>query len=546
MRPRRIFLTGFSGTGKSQVGQAVARRLGWPFVDTDVMIVALAGKSIPQIFADDGEERFRAWERVALKQVLGEEPAVIATGGGLVIDPLNREVLRASGLVVCLEAQPETILRRLKADLDDSDSPALRPLLAVADPLERIHLLKASRQPVYALADWTVHSDSLTVFQVANEVVRGWQLIAGTTGGAADGPAFVIPSALGSYPVHMGWGIMSGLGHRMKGAGLSGTAYIVSEENVFGHHGDAAQAALAEAGFKVHALRVPPGEATKTLETATQLYHRLIALRAERGQAIVALGGGMIGDLAGFVAATLLRGMPLVQVPTSLLAMVDASLGGKVAVDLPQAKNLVGAFYPPRLVLADVSALTTLPRRELVSGFAEVIKHALVRDPEMVALLEEKAQDLLALHPDLTAQVVERSAGVKARVVSEDEREEGIRIILNFGHTLGHGLEAASGYTMLHGEAVSVGIVGAIMISSRLGLLGQDVVDRVRRLMVAYGLPVTARGVDPAAVLPAMDLDKKVRQKSIRWVLLQGLGKPVVRENVPRALVVEVVAELTR
>jgi len=522
----------------------VAHRLGWPFVDTDVLVLALSGKSIPDIFDQDGEERFRAWEKLALKQALGQEPAVIATGGGLVMDSQNRDALRATGLVVCLEAQPETILRRLKTGLDDSNSPVVRPLLAVAEPLERIRSLKASRQPVYALSDWTVHTDSLTVGQVANEVVRGWQLVGSAEKAGPGGPSFVIPSTLGSYPVYIGWGRLPELGQRLRETGLSGTAHIISEENVYAHHGAAAQASLEKAGFQVRTLTVPPGEATKTLETATQLYHRLIGMRVERGQAIVALGGGMIGDLAGFVAATLLRGMPLVQVPTSLLAMVDASLGGKVAVDLPQAKNLVGAFYPPRLVLADVGLLQTLPRRELVSGFAEVLKHALIQDADLVPVLAAKASDLLALEPDLTARTIERSAGVKAHIVSEDEREEGIRIILNFGHTIGHGVEAASSYRLLHGEAVAVGMVGATMISSRLGLIGQDTVEQVRSLLSAYGLPTACPGVEPSAVLTAMSLDKKVRQKAIRWVLLQGVGKPVVRDNVPREMVEQVVAEL--
>ncbi|MBI2865911.1 MAG: 3-dehydroquinate synthase [Chloroflexi bacterium] len=538
---RRIFLTGFSGTGKSQVGRELARRLGWAFVDTDELVVALAGKPIPDIFAQEGEPRFREWERQALQQALRQEPAVIATGGGMVLDPSNREVMEHGGFVVCLEARPETILQRLKADLEDSDSPALRPLLAVPDPLERICSLKARRQALYALADLTVHTDNLTVSQVAAEVERAWRRASPPQ---ASDAATVIPSALGAYPVYIGWGLLPTLGQRMKEAGLRGTAYVVSEGNVYAHHGPAAQAALAEADFEVHTLLVTPGEATKTLDTARQLYQRLIDLRAERVQAIVALGGGMIGDLAGFVAATFLRGLPLVQVPTSLLAMVDASLGGKVAVDVPQAKNLIGAFYPPRLVLADVSTLMTLPRRELVSGFAEVIKHALIQDTDMLPLLEEKAQALLSLDRELTPAVVRRSAAVKARIVAEDEREEGIRIFLNFGHTIGHGLEAASAYGLLHGEAVAVGMVGATRISSYLGLLDREAVERVQRLLAAYGLPASCPGVEADAVLQAMHLDKKVRGKSIRWVLLQGLGKPVVRDDVPRELVAEVVSLL--
>jgi 3-dehydroquinate synthase len=262
---------------------------------------------------------------------------------------------------------------------------------------------------------------------------------------------------------------------------------------------------------------------------------------------IVALGGGMIGDLAGFIAATFLRGLPWLQVPTSLVAMTDASIGGKVAIDHHQGKNLIGAFYQPRLVLADVQTLTRLPQRELISGWAEVIKHGLILDADFLQLLEDKAKDLIKLKPGITSKVIARSAALKAQVVSEDERETGKRIILNYGHTIAHGLEAASKYDrFLHGEAVAIGMMGAAKLSHRLKLLSQDAVEGQKALLQKFGLPTDCSGVLLADVLAAMELDKKVRGKAIQWVLLEDMGKVVIRSDVPEKEVLRVLQEVVK
>src|SRR3989337_263766 len=247
------------------------------------------------------------------------------------------------------------------------------------------------------------------------------------------------------------------------------------------------QAALEAAGIPVASYTVPPGEASKSLETAAAIYDWLIGQRAERGQAIVAMGGGMVTDLAGFVAATYLRGLPLVQVPTSLLAMVDAAVGGKVAVNHPRSKNAIGAFYQPRFVLADVSTLRTLPQREL-SGWAEAIKHALILDAGLLSFFEQHAEAVLRLEPEPTTEAIRRSIALKAAVVSEDEREEtGRRTILNYGHTIGHGLETAADYAgLLHGEAVAVGMTGAAQIARRLGLLPAALAERQDTLIARF------------------------------------------------------------
>ncbi len=538
-----IILTGFSFTGKSGVGKEVARRLGWRFVDSDDEIVALAGKDIPDIFAQDGEEHFRKLERQVLAKVCKGEQQVISTGGGAIVDPRNRQLFARRGVLICLEARPKTIYNRLLA-AQQADH-VVRPLLAVPDPLERIESLKASRQPYYALADWAVHTDNLTVQQTADEVLRAFRQV--MKGGIShyEGASFVVTTPTESYPVFVGWGLLDELGERMRHAGLGHQAYIISDEEVFSRYGGKVTKSLEDAGFNIEFFTVPPGESTKTVDTTVKLYDWLVQRRAERVHAIVALGGGMIGDLAGFVAATFLRGMPLVQVPTTLVAMADSSIGGKVAVNHPQAKNLIGAFYQPRLVVADVSTLSTLPQRELVSGWAEVLKHALILDSDFFEFLKAHAESLVNLEPELTTEAIRRSAWLKAGVVSEDERERGRRMILNYGHTIGHGLEAATDYErFLHGEAVAIGMMGAAMLSQRLGLVSEDVVAQQGRLIQRFGLPTTCSGVGMKETLRAMELDKKVRERAVRWVLLEGVGKAVLRDDVPLPDVEAVLKEL--
>jgi shikimate kinase/3-dehydroquinate synthase len=543
----RIILIGFSTTGKSKVGQGVAKQLSWELVDTDEEIVKLAGKSIAQIFAQEGEEHFRQLERQVLAKACQKGRAVIAAGGGAILDSQNRELMKRSGVVVCLEATPETIYQRLLKDTQASGP--LRPLLDVADPLQRITQLKEYRQLYYAMADWTVHTDELSMEEVCQEVIRGWHYcsrarLEDIIHQQSD-LACEVFTATEHYPVFVGWGLLYDLGEKFSQAGLSGTAYLISDETVFFIYGTRVTKSLQSVGFSVNHFVVPSGEITKTLDTAMRIYDWLIEQRAERDDIIVALGGGMVGDLAGFVAATFLRGLPLVQVPTSLVAMVDAAIGGKTAVNHPQAKNLIGAFYQPRLVIADVQALTTLPHRELISGWSEVIKHGLILDAEFFKFLESNAPELSRLEPDIATKAVRRSAAIKARVVSEDEKERGKRTLLNYGHTIAHGLEAATNYErFLHGEAVAVGMMGAAMLSHNLGLLPQEVVGRQRALLERFGLSTSCPEVDLTSVLRAMELDKKVRGRAVRWVLLAGIGQPVIRDDVPPEQVVKVLEGL--
>jgi shikimate kinase / 3-dehydroquinate synthase len=556
-RITNLIITGFSGSGKSLVAKEVARRLNWDFLDTDDEIVKQTGKPIAEIFRQDGEGKFRELERETIRKACQQRQTVIAIGGGAIVDPQNYELLTKTGLIVCLEAKPETIYERLFHEAARGSETEVRPLLATDNSLERIRQLKASRQPYYAKADWTIHTDGLSVSEVAEEVIRASRLLRRTD--SCQLSTFsdkdivcMVETKTQSYPIFVGYGLLDKLGEKMKQAALSGTATVISDENVFSIYGSKVKGILKGAGFAVNSFVVPPGEETKNMDYAIKIYDFLVEHRAERDDIIIALGGGMVGDLAGFVAATFLRGMFWIQVPTSLVAMVDASIGGKVGVNHPEGKNLIGAFYQPNLVLADCQTLTTLPQRELTSGWAEVIKHGMILDKEFFEFLESNVDRLTKLEPELLSRAIARSAAIKAQVVSQDEKErEGKRTILNYGHTIAHGLEAATQYKrFLHGEAVAIGMVGAAKLSQRLGLLPSAAVERQQALLQKFGLPTSLRAkrsnlkLSLAGVTRAMELDKKVRGKAIRWVLLQDIGKAVIRSDVPQKEVAAVLREL--
>ena len=545
----RIYLIGFSGAGKSAVGRSAARLLGWRFEDADERIVESAGKPVGRIFAEDGEPAFRELERAAIAEFAREERIVVSTGAGSVMHDQSLGGMLGSGLVVALEARPETVYRRLShiAELDGAEAMA-RPMLQSDDPLGRIESLKRERQWAYARAHWTVHTDDLTIEQAAHEVVRAWRRLGAPSAWEDDADfAATVRLEQGAYPVFVGWDTLEEqLGRRLVQTGFSGRAFIVCDSNVVHPYGRAAQRSLHAAGIEMGMFTFPAGEASKSLSTATVIYEWLAERKAERRDIIVAVGGGVVGDLAGYVAATFLRGIRLVQAPTSLTAMVDSSIGGKTGVDLPVAKNMVGAFHHPALVLTDVSALRTLPDRALREGWAEAVKHGLALEAGLVGLYEEHADALLSLDPELTTRAIAWNAAVKARIVSADEREtSGLRQLLNYGHTIGHGIEAAAGYdAYLHGEAVAIGMTGAARLGMLEGVTPPELVERQASLIARFGLPSAYTGVEPEAIIEAMSRDKKTTAGQISWVLLDGVGSSRTHRGVVPERVASVVREL--
>lgn len=338
------------------------------------------------------------------------------------------------------------------------------------------------------------------------------------------------------YDVLIGTRILPTLGSHLHGLKVGRRVGVISDTNVFRHWGKVAVQSLRRAGFAPLVISLPPGERNKTLEVAERVIGQLISAGHARADPVVALGGGVIGDLAGFMAATYQRGVPFIQVPTSLLAQVDASIGGKVAVDHALGKNLIGAFYPPLLVLSDTSTLETLRPRERWSGMAEVVKAGLIADPLLTRILERDLEEL-SRAPSGLQQVVVRSAEIKTRIVSRDELESGDRILLNFGHTIGHALEAATGYgPITHGEAVIAGMRAAIAISRKIGRCSTADAARALALLARFPRPPRFRAPSASVVLSAIQRDKKRQGDNIRMVLLEKIGSAIVERSVPRAL----------
>lgn len=346
-----------------------------------------------------------------------------------------------------------------------------------------------------------------------------------------------------SYDIVIGSGLLARVGEFLLPLDLGKRGVIITDSNVKPLYAAKLLKVLKKCGYDLGVLSVPAGESSKSLRQANRLFERLPVLGLDRQSFVIALGGGVVGDLAGFVAASYLRGLALVQVPTSLLAQVDSAVGGKTGVNLPQGKNLVGAFYQPRLVLADTDTLQTLPERELRAGFAEVIKHGAIRDGEFFAWLERERDNVLRLEPAAVAHTVRRCCEIKADVVSADERESGLRAILNFGHTVGHAMEALTDYVgLLHGEAISMGMVGAARLSVKRAGLGTDDARRLCALIESSGLPTRLGSqLDLNHLLAAIRLDKKVRDGKLRFVLLKRLGEAVVSDAVTDADIEEVV-----
>jgi 3-dehydroquinate synthase len=516
---RAIWLVGMMGAGKSTLGPALARKLRRRFVDADHEIERAAGAKVAALFEREGEAGFRARER-ALQEQLAESGAVVALGGGAIAQPGAAERLAASGLVVYLRARPETLLARLG---DASE----RPLLAGLSPGERkarLEALLAERKRAYETASIVLDTDDGAPEALAAELARR---VRARAEGPAE-PARRVEVALPgrSYAVEIEAGSLATLGARVAQVLRARQALVVTSPPIGRRYAAAALRSLRAAGLETGRIDVPDGDRSKSLRQAARLYDALLAKGADRDSVLVALGGGVVGDLTGFVAATFLRGIPFVQVPTSLLAMVDSSVGGKTGVNLPQGKNLVGAFHQPSLVVIDPTVLQSLPPRERAAGFAEVIKKAAIRDASLFATLERDAEALRALELPRLAPVIERAVAIKAEVVGEDERERDQRMLLNYGHTLGHAIEALLGFRgLLHGEAVAIGMVFAARLSEKKGRAPSGTADRLEALCRRFGLPVAPPARPRRAYLAALRVDKKSRNSRIRFVVLEGIGR---------------------
>ena len=541
-----LILTGMMGAGKSTVGKLLAAQLGMNYLDLDEVIEEEANASVQEIFSRYGEDHFRELESLALREALALPSRVISTGGGAILRESNRELMEQH-LVIWLAIDSDTAAKRLDFD-------GTRPLLVqdshgsggqfdaeikgapdrATEGLEsgsrsrymaNWQRLEDERRWAYAKCDLVVDG-SLSPKAVAEKIGDWWQkTIDNGAKSEKTGQAhhLLVKAEGGTYPIHIGHGLLDNLGQRCRHEAKLQKALIVSNPTVFALYGDRVKESLEDAGLCYEAVLIPDGEEFKYLATVERIYGAALDMGLDRSSGIIALGGGVIGDIAGFAAATYMRGIRFIQVPTTLLAQVDSSVGGKVGVNHPSGKNLIGAFYQPEMVVADLDTLEALPHRQFLTGMAEVIKCAFICDTDLMKDLERHAQQ--SVSKSVIAQWVKRSCEIKAQVVAADTKETGYREILNFGHTVGHGVEQVAGYgRYTHGEAIAMGMVTAAILSSRKGYLSQEECRRVVSLLRAWRLPIQLGELSLEGIVQASSSDKKARQGQLRFVLLHGLG----------------------
>ncbi len=522
---RPIVLSGFMGAGKSTIGARIARTRGLVFVDLDEELEAAFALPVPAIFERWGEPAFRAMEERLLDQAVSLPDRVVALGGGAVASASSRTVLRERATWIHLDVPFAELDRRVKA----SAGKAARPLWG---DLAAVHGLFRARQEHYAEATLTVDAEG-PPDQVARSVDA---LVDGLPAVLPQAPQPVAPHQLdvhvpgADYPVIVGSG-MEGSGAAIARIGV-GPVAVLTDWNVGPLHLERLVEALRQEGREVLPVTLPAGEDRKETGPVLDAVDRLLDHGWQRSAPVVALGGGVLGDMSGLVASLVLRGVPFVQVPTTLLAMVDSSVGGKVGVNHRQGKNLIGHFHQPSLVWTDLAYLDTLPDRELRAGLGEVVKTALIGDPELFEHLEAAPEAYLARDPAALSDAVLRCCRVKARIVAGDARERGRRAVLNLGHTIGHGLEAVCGFGHLrHGEAVAIGLVAAAEIGAAEGLGPPDLPARLRALLVSLGLPTTAPPVSIAALRDALMNDKKLKGDALTWILVGEIGEVLVKPS---------------
>ena len=509
-----IVLTGFMGTGKSTIGRLLAQQLSYKFVDTDEMIVAQHGRSIADIFRDEGETVFRQYEAEVAQLLAERTELVIATGGGLLLFDANVAALSRHGRIFCLTAEPDEIVHRLETD------GGTRPLLAAPDPAARIRELLQERKAGYGRFT-PIHTDGKTPTAITGEIMT-----------LLNPQRLPVSHPTGQYDVIVGYDL---LGQIRPLANLTTPFVVITDDQV---------GPLYAHRLEAPVITIAAGERYKTLDTVRQIYDEMLALGIDRKGTAVALGGGVVGDMTGFVAATYMRGINFVQCPTTLLAMVDASVGGKTGVDLPQGKNLIGAFKQPLAVIADLATLPTLPPAEFISGMAEVVKHGLLVGGDLWQRLE--AGDwVLKTNTEQAVQNLADAIQVKRDVVQADPFEQSIRATLNLGHTFGHAIEQVSHYQLRHGECVAIGLVAAVHLSAQLGHCTADWQSRIEAVLTKLGLPTRVPAyLDTEEIYAMMFSDKKKEAGKLRFILLRDVGDVFVTNEADAASVLTTLTAL--
>tara|TARA_Y100000590_G_scaffold181929_1_gene207312 strand:- start:30672 stop:32342 length:1671 start_codon:yes stop_codon:yes gene_type:complete len=533
MTHKNVYLVGLSYSGKTSVGLLLGQLLDRPVIDIDDEIVKEQSQSVESIFSEYGEAYFRELEKRTLSKISSTPGQIISTGGGIVIDPQNRKIMASTGTIIHLETSPNILLNRMESNNENE----VRPLLKTGDPLRALSEIQSSRRRHYSNSDWVVKTDHLEPKEVAKTIIEGLDMVEDRVSSAPpdadrqnqNNPKIIsVQTESSDYDVFFGVNILEDIGDFISSKLGKTKCHVIFDSNIREALQDPIISSLDKADLDSDLYVYSGGEENKNLDSAEQIYSWLSEVRAERKDTIVAVGGGVTGDLAGFVAATYARGLKIVHVPTTLLAMVDSSIGGKVAVDLPAGKNLVGAFHQPSLVLSDITCLASLPPKEMVSGWAEVIKTALALDNDLLQSLNQlPSVDSSTMPNGVLLDIIYRTAKIKADVITIDEKEAtGLRARLNYGHTLGHAIETAGKYKLLtHGESVALGMVFASNLGVQLGILDSSAKDTHDQIIAKFGLPTTPpQGLDIEDVFNSIQRDKKIVDGKLSWILIDELG----------------------
>lgn len=521
-----IVLIGFMGSGKSTIGKILSKKLKMKFIDTDELIEEELGLSIPQIFEKYGEVYFREIEKKVVKKLLNFDNYVLSTGGGVVLQEENTKILKRIGIIFYLHISLNEVKNRIK-------DTSTRPLFSHSEKIFN-HRLPIYRQT----SDYIINVDKLSPEMVVNKIVsylNEYKLF----------NRIYINLGENSSDIYVMKSGLEKIGKYLRQYDVSANGMIVTNYRVAKLYLLIVQNSLISYGFKPAIAKLPDGEEYKTIEYAMKLYGKCLKNKLDRKSFILALGGGVVGDIAGFVASTYKRGVPFFQVPTTLLAQVDAGIGGKTAVNHPMGKNMIGVFYQPKFVFSCIDVLKTLPVKELKNGLAEVVKYGIIKDKYLFEYLEKNIDKILNYDIETLFNIVKTSAEIKAKIVELDEKEEGIRTILNYGHTLGHALETIGKYRKLtHGEALSLGIIYAAKVGREMGMMQSSSVSKIENLLKKIGLPTKLKKVDTPAIWKAMQLDKKVIKGKLRMALSSEIGHCEIIDKLDKKLLKKAISFL--
>ena len=538
-----IYIIGFSGTGKSASSQLASEALNWEYYDMDKIIENEEKRTISEMFETDGENWFRERESKLLSNLSKKTMCIISTGGGVPVSESNMKLMMQTGYVICLDASIEVIIKRLNQEnIEGIQESSVRPKISDLSK-EKISDFKSKRSKFYSKAHLTINTNYMPVEEVSNNIVYAVEKYTDILNinylKQFDTFCTTVKSKNDLYGVFVGVDIYNILPEVMKNILLKDKIFLLADEGSKKYMRQI-QKIFESDNITTTTLVIEEGEKSKSLSTASKIYEWLSSQHADRGDVLIGIGGGVVGDITGYVASSYMRGIKFALIPTTLLAMSDSSIGGKTAVDVNNIKNLAGSFYNPSLVFSDLQSLKTLPKRQIKSGWAELIKHGFIRDKELLQDML-KIEDYFDLDTNLNS-IIKRSIKIKGQIVSQDENEKyGHRIMLNYGHTLGHAIESSTNlerYT--HGEAVSIGMAFAAKLSNYLGMLCDEEYLFHNKILLKFDLPISSTNIDWDKCFHLIKNDKKVKNGKINWILLESLGKSVVKNDIDDEIIIKI------